>query len=73
MTDASVYEDHAKRCAEQAQLVTRADDRARWLQLANEWTVLSRLKLRKLPTPPQRSDPSYLWRGDGTSTRSTKR
>jgi hypothetical protein len=65
MSSVGEYQERAKRCAEQAALVTRADDRARWLELADEWSALSRIQFRKLP-PQQRSDPSGLWRGDRT-------
>jgi hypothetical protein len=65
MSTTSVYQERAKHCAEQARLVTRADDRARWLQLANEWIAIGRLHFHRAPSPQQRGDASGLWRGQG--------
>lgn len=63
MSSVGIYEERARRCADQARLVTGAGDRARWLQLANEWTVLSRIQFRRLPSP-QHSDAFGQWRGE---------
>lgn len=65
MSSVSIYQERARRCTEQAQLVTRADDRARWLQLANEWMAISRIQFRRLPPVERRGDASGLWRGEG--------
>jgi len=62
MGGASEYQERAKQCSERAQLVTSRIDRARWLQLAEQWTALSRMPLRK--GPPPRNDPSGFWRGE---------
>lgn len=63
MSSISIYEERARRCEEQARLVTGVGDRARWLQLANEWTILSRIQFRRLPSQPHR-DAFGLWRGE---------
>jgi hypothetical protein len=62
MGNASEYQKRAEQCAERALRVTRADDRARWRELAEEWTALSRLQFLKLRE--QRDEASALWRGD---------
>jgi plasmid stabilization system protein ParE len=41
------YQNRARRCAGQAQMVSSAVDRARWRQLADQWMALSRMPLRK--------------------------
>ncbi len=64
MGSASEYQKRAEQCAERALIVTRADDRARWLELAEEWTALSRIQFLRLPV--QRDEPTALWRGDGS-------
>jgi hypothetical protein len=65
MSSVSVYQERAKRCAEQAQLVTSPADRAHWLQLASEWMAVSRIQFHRLPPRQQRSDAYGLWRGGG--------
>jgi hypothetical protein len=60
MSSASDYQKRAEWCAKRAQLVTRADDRTRWLELADEWMALSRIQFQKLPL---RNEPATLWRG----------
>jgi hypothetical protein len=46
MRSVSEYQRRAKQCFERAQTVTSAVDRARWRQLADEWTALSRILLQ---------------------------
>jgi hypothetical protein len=41
------FQNRARRCAEQARIVSSAVDRARWQQLSDQWTALSRMPLRK--------------------------
>jgi hypothetical protein len=64
MGSASEYQKRAEQCAERALLVSRADDRARWLELADEWSALSRIQFQRLPV--QRDQPTALWRGEGS-------
>jgi hypothetical protein len=64
MGSAGEYQKRAEQCAERALLVSRADDRARWLELADEWTALSRIEFKKLPA--RRDQPTALWRGEGS-------
>ena len=47
MGSAGEYQNRARRCAGQAQMVSSAVDRARWRQLADQWMALSRMPLRK--------------------------
>ena len=66
MSGVGIYQERARRCAEQAKLVARADDRARWLQLADGWLAISRIEFHRAPPPQQRAaDASGLWRGEG--------
>jgi hypothetical protein len=65
MSSVSVYQERAKRCVEQAELVTRADDRAHWLRLASEWVAVSRIQFHRLPPTQKRDDAYRLWRGEG--------
>jgi hypothetical protein len=58
----SEYQERAKRCSERAQTIANVIDRTRWLQLADQWTALSRMPLRKGPAP--RNDPIGFWRGE---------
>lgn len=62
MGSASKYQRRAIQCAERALTVARAVDRARWLQLAEDWAALSRI-----PFPGAselRNEPAGLWRGE---------
>jgi hypothetical protein len=70
MGSAGEYQKRAEQCAERALLVARADDRARWLELADEWTALSRLHFQRLPA--QRDRPTALWRGEGSERAEVK-
>ena len=63
MGSANEYQNRARRCAEQAQIVSSTVDRARWRQLADQWMALSRMPLRK-------DDPA--WR-DGSAATAAKR
>jgi hypothetical protein len=63
MSSAGDYQKRAQWCIERARLVTRSDDRVRWLELADEWTALSRIQFQRLPVQP--NEPAGLWRGDG--------
>jgi hypothetical protein len=49
MGSASEYQKRAAECAQRAQIVTRADDRARWMELAEDWIALSRVPFQRLP------------------------
>jgi hypothetical protein len=62
MSGVSEYQKRAQWCAERAQSLTNRIDRARWLQLAEQWDALSRMPLRKGPMP--RNDPAGFWRGE---------
>lgn len=62
MGDASEYQKRAEQCAARAQTLTRADDRARWLQLSEEWTALSRIRFLKMASTD--NQPAGLWRGE---------
>jgi hypothetical protein len=62
MSSVGEYQKRAEQCAERAHLVTRADDRARWLELADQWSALSRIEFQKLPA--RRDQPTALWRGE---------
>ena len=59
MGSANEYQNRARRCAEQAQIVSSTVDRARWRQLADQWMALSRMPLRK-------DDPA--WRDGSAAT-----
>lgn len=65
MSSVNVYQERAKRCAEQALLVTSPADRRRWLQLADEWIAISRIQFQRLPPMRQRDDAHSIWRGEG--------
>jgi hypothetical protein len=52
MGSVSEYQERAKQCSERAQIMTTRLDRARWLELAEGWTALSRM-----PSPKD-----SLWR-----------
>lgn len=54
MGNASEYQKRAADCLERAQIVTGPIDRARWVQLAEQWSALSRMPLPK----------ATLWRGE---------
>jgi hypothetical protein len=62
MGGVSEYQRRAQWCSERAQTIANTFDRARWLQLAEQWTALSRMPLRKGPSP--RNDPTGFWRGE---------
>jgi len=47
MGSASEYQKRAADCLERAEIVTGPIDRARWVQLAEQWSALSRLPLPK--------------------------
>jgi hypothetical protein len=64
MGSVSDYQKRAEQCAERALIVAREDDRARWLELAEEWTALSRIQFQRLSV--LRNEPTALWRGDGS-------
>jgi hypothetical protein len=70
MGSAGEYQKRAEQCTERALLVTRADDRARWLELADEWAALSRIEFQKLPA--RRDQPTALWRGEGNERTDVK-
>ena len=63
MGSANEYQNRARRCAEQAQIVSSTVDRARWRQLADQWMALSRMPLRK---------DDFAWR-DGSAATAAKR
>jgi hypothetical protein len=62
MGSVSEYQERARRCSERAQTAANGIDRARWLQLAEQWAALSRMPVRKGPAP--RNDPTGFWRGE---------
>lgn len=62
MSSADDYRKRAEQCVARARSVTRPDDRARWLQLANEWTILAGIEFQRLPPP--RGNAIGLWRGE---------
>lgn len=56
MGSASEYQKRAEQCAQRAQIVIRADDRKRWLELAEEWSALHRVPFQRLAL--QRNEPA---------------
>lgn len=62
MSSADDYRKRAEQCVARARSVTRPDDRARWLQLANEWTILAGIEFQRLPPPS--GNAISLWRGE---------
>jgi hypothetical protein len=62
MRTVSDYEQRAEKCIARAEIVTHPMDRARWLQLAEQWALLSRLQFQTLESA--RNEPAGLWRGD---------
>lgn len=65
MGSVSEYQKRAAECLERAQIVTAPIDRARWLQLAEQWSVLSRMPLPKATL--YRNEPTGLWRDEPRS------
>ena len=59
MGSVSDYQYRARRCAEQARIVSSTVNRIRWRQLADQWMALSRLPLRQ-------DDPA--WRDKSAAT-----
>lgn len=65
MDSASEYLERSKKCFERAQIMTNSVDRGRWLQLAEQWAMLSRM-----PHPKAtlfRNNPIGFWRGEPPS------
>ena len=56
------YQKRAQWCSDRAQTVANGIDRARWLQLAEQWAALGRMPIRK--GPAHRNDPTGFWRGE---------
>jgi hypothetical protein len=65
MGSVSEYQRRAKECSDRAQSLTNAVDRARWLQLAQQWAILSRMPFPKASIP--RNQPTGFWRGEPAS------
>lgn len=62
MGSISDYQKRARQCSERAQIVNSPVDRARWRQLADEWSALSRMTIEK--TSVQHSTPAESGRGN---------
>ena len=65
MSSAIDYQRRAEECYERAQNVAAPIDRARWLQLAEQWSVLSRMPLPKATL--LRNNAIGFWRGEPPS------
>lgn len=63
MRGAIDYQQRAEQCIARAEGVADPTDRARWLQLAEQWALLSRIRFERLPGT--RNQPGGLWRGEG--------
>jgi hypothetical protein len=61
MRSASEIQERAEQCAIRAQAVTDPTDRAKWLQLAEQWALLGRLTFHS--PPGARNEPGGFWRG----------
>jgi hypothetical protein len=62
MGSATEYQRRAENCLERAQTLTNRVDRARWLQLAEQWSALSRMPLPSATL--LRNRPTGFWRGE---------
>jgi hypothetical protein len=71
MGSATEYQRRAENCLERAQTLTNRVDRARWLQLAEQWSTLSRMPLPKATL--LRNKPTDFWRGEPPSRPGTTR
>jgi hypothetical protein len=57
-------QERAQACRRTAEAVSDPRDRAKWLQLADEWTKLSSPRFRPLTTANKRQPQTGLWRGE---------
>jgi hypothetical protein len=62
MRSVSEYGQRAEQCIARAEAIADPIDRARWLQLAEQWALLSRLQFQSFEG--KRNEPAGLWRGD---------
>jgi hypothetical protein len=62
MRSVNEYAQRAERCIARAEAIADPVDRGRWLQLAEQWALLSRLQFHGLDST--RNEPVGLWRGD---------
>ncbi|HEY7229162.1 MAG TPA: hypothetical protein VH558_02200 [Pseudolabrys sp.] len=61
------YRQRVEQCIARSEAVADPIDRARWLQLAEQWALLSRLRFQSLDGA--HNEPAGLWRGDVISRR----
>lgn len=61
MRSPSEIQQRAEHCIARAQAVDNPTDRTRWLQLADQWTLLGDLEFQS--APGVQNQPLGLWRG----------
>jgi hypothetical protein len=52
MADADYYREQSEFCAHMANVVREADDKGRWLNLAQQWRELAEEADRRVASPP---------------------
>jgi hypothetical protein len=62
MRSVTEYRLRAEQCIARAEAIADPVDRARWLQLAQQWALLSRVHFQTVESP--RNEPTGMWRGD---------
>jgi hypothetical protein len=59
------YQQRVEHCIARARAAAHETDRARWLQLAEQWALLTRLGIQRLPS--DRTELAGLWRGESAA------